>query len=180
MTIIPARAGSKRFPRKNLATIGGKSLVQIAAEQAAEVLGTGHIYISTDSKEIYEAAGALPVWIKRPAYLSQDDTPSHLVVVHAAYTIPLKADDWVCLIQPTSPQRRPIDIMRCIANVYADSSTYTVSESKPDEPNGAVYIAKVEDWAEGFPSLDSFGVFKSVVMPDEFSLDIDLPEQMPS
>jgi len=57
LCIIPARGGSKRFPKKNIVLFNGKPLVGIAAEvaKASGVFQT--ICVSSDDKEILRTGG---------------------------------------------------------------------------------------------------------------------------
>ena len=52
LAIIPARKGSKKFPNKNLAKIGKKSLIELAIDTAKEVKKINNILISSDCQKI--------------------------------------------------------------------------------------------------------------------------------
>lgn len=54
VAIIPARLDSKRFPRKMLADVGGKSLIQRTYENALLAEKPDRLIIATDSWEIYD------------------------------------------------------------------------------------------------------------------------------
>src|SRR5215470_4530288 len=54
LAIIPARGGSKRVPRKNLAMAGGKSLLAWAVLAAQNAKRVGRVLVSTDDLEIAE------------------------------------------------------------------------------------------------------------------------------
>ena len=53
--VIPARLGSRRFPRKVLARETGKFLVQHVYECVADCPGLDRVIIATDSEEVLEA-----------------------------------------------------------------------------------------------------------------------------
>ena len=53
--LIPARIGSSRFPRKPLATIAGKPMIAIVADNVSEVFGRKNTFVVTDSTEIQKA-----------------------------------------------------------------------------------------------------------------------------
>ncbi|MBI4607233.1 MAG: 3-deoxy-manno-octulosonate cytidylyltransferase [Planctomycetes bacterium] len=53
--VIPARLGSKRFPRKVLARDTGKYLVQHVHERVAGCPGIDRVLIATDSREVLDA-----------------------------------------------------------------------------------------------------------------------------
>ena len=70
LCVILARGGSSRLPRKNLAHLGGVSLVRRAAI-AASLAGTvSRTVISTDCPEIADDCSGWASWIKRPPELS--------------------------------------------------------------------------------------------------------------
>ncbi len=54
--IIPARYGSKRFPGKALAEIGGKAMIRHVYDRIKECRGIGQIIIATDDERIRELA----------------------------------------------------------------------------------------------------------------------------
>src|SRR5256885_15144730 len=85
VAIVPARGGSKRIPRKNLAVAGGRSLLGWAVHAAKTSRQVGKVIVSTDDDEIAQAARVLGVeipWL-RPAELSQDNTTTLDVMIHA-------------------------------------------------------------------------------------------------
>jgi CMP-N,N'-diacetyllegionaminic acid synthase len=110
VAIIPARGGSKRIPRKNLARVAGRSLIDWAILAAKRSKHVGHIIVSTEDDEIADAARALGIevpWL-RPAELAQDTTPSLDVILHAA-TWALEtlcpSPEWGLLLEPTAALR---------------------------------------------------------------------------
>jgi CMP-N,N'-diacetyllegionaminic acid synthase len=116
--LIPARGNSKGVPRKNLRLLAGKPLVQYSVEAALAARRVARVVLSTEDAEIAETAracGALVPFL-RPAELAADDTPMLLVVEHALHELEATGDrfDAVCLLQPTSPFRRPEEIDQCI------------------------------------------------------------------
>lgn len=50
--IIPARYKSSRYPGKPLADIMGKPMIQHVYEQCANAVGSGNVYVATDSNDI--------------------------------------------------------------------------------------------------------------------------------
>ena len=49
---VPARLGSSRLPRKVLADIGGKSMLQRVLEQCSSVVGIDKVFVCTDSEQL--------------------------------------------------------------------------------------------------------------------------------
>lgn len=120
LALITARGGSKGIPRKNLSPLAGKPLIAWTIECAMAVHGRlGRIIVSTDDEEIASVSrkyGA-EVPFLRPASLSGDDATSLDVVRHAVETMEKDAEvpfDWVLLLQPTSPLRRPEDLRQAL------------------------------------------------------------------
>lgn len=124
--IIPARGGSKRLPRKNLATVGGKTLVTRAIESAAPC---DAVYVSTDCTEIAEVAhqaGAHVVW--RPSELATDTTSTEAVVDHWWRSLPLQErPDVLALLQPTSPLRTAAHVAEALALLELSDADSVVS-----------------------------------------------------
>ena len=57
LVIVPSRLGSTRFPRKVLAKLDGKPIVQWCWE-AASAAGVGDVLIATEAKEVADAVKA--------------------------------------------------------------------------------------------------------------------------
>jgi N-acylneuraminate cytidylyltransferase len=192
LAIIPARAGSKRVPDKNISLYNNKTtgeintLIEWAILHAIGSKYIDTIIVSSDSDAILNYAKSAKsvsaiIPLRRPAYLSTDHASSEAVIVHALYTQPTHPDfysspplhDFFVLLQPTSPNRTSQDIDSCIEK--AETSTYgrclsVNSESTPPGlRNGAVYVAKTERFLETL-NLDAAEKYP---MPASRSLDID-------
>ena len=97
--LIPARAGSKRLPNKNLSLLNGQPLIYWTIKSCRAV--SNRVVVSSDSDKILQFAktyGAIP--LKRPKSLATDDASSESVVNHFLSKFPT---DTVVLVQPTSP-----------------------------------------------------------------------------
>jgi CMP-N,N'-diacetyllegionaminic acid synthase len=122
--LIPARGGSKGIPRKNLAPVGGKPLLRWTVEAALAAQALERVVVSTDDDEIAAAAADCEV-LRRPAALAADETPMLEVVLHALDS--LEAADAVCLLQPTSPLRRPEHVDAAVALLRESGADGVVS-----------------------------------------------------
>ena len=108
--IIPARAGSKGIPGKNIRLLADKPLICYTIQSALLSTKLDTILISTDCEEViaiskqYERIEAPFI---RPKELALDTTPTIEVVQHAVkyYEKMGKKFDYICLLQPTSPFR---------------------------------------------------------------------------
>jgi CMP-N-acetylneuraminic acid synthetase len=109
LALIPARGGSKGVPRKNLAMIAGKALIEYTLEAALESEHVDQCYVSSDSEEILEMArrhGARAM--RRPAQFASDEASAVDVVRHFFEEIQGEypsGNPVVVYLQPTSPLR---------------------------------------------------------------------------
>jgi CMP-N,N'-diacetyllegionaminic acid synthase len=117
--LIPARAGSKGIPRKNLVSCAGKPLLAYSCEAALQSKKLSRVLLSTDSKEIADAGISFGVEAPflRPAEIAADTTPMIDVLKHALLVLEKEARtvDALCLLQPTSPLRTATHINEAIA-----------------------------------------------------------------
>jgi CMP-N,N'-diacetyllegionaminic acid synthase len=111
VALIPARAGSQRVPRKNLAPLAGHPLIAytIAAAQEARVFDA--IVVSTDSDEIAEVAGRYGASVPalRPPELATSTSPDIEWVLHA---MDGRDEELFSILRPTSPFRTGATIRR--------------------------------------------------------------------
>ena len=111
VAIIPARGGSKRIPKKNLATVGGRTLLAWAIRAARASKSISNVIVSTDDAEIAEESrkqGAPVPWM-RPAEFSRDDSPTIGALIHAvqwAVDNYHPSPEFGILLEPTAPLRR--------------------------------------------------------------------------
>lgn len=119
VALIPARAGSKRVPGKNVRILGGHPLLAytIAAARASGVFAD--VIVSTDSAETADIArlyGA-EVPFLRPAELAGDLSPDIEWVEWTLSTLRAAGRTWdaFSLLRPTSPFRQAATIARAWA-----------------------------------------------------------------
>lgn len=101
VAIIPARAGSKGIPNKNIRIIGGHPLIYYSIKNALESEYITDVIVSTDSQEvkvIAEQMGAKVKW--RNAALCGDAVTLDAVIADA---VPEGCWDYIVTMQPTSP-----------------------------------------------------------------------------
>jgi CMP-N,N'-diacetyllegionaminic acid synthase len=124
--IIPARGGSKAIPRKNLASLGGRPLIQWTID-AANQSNLTHLIVSTDDTEIAELANSLHVEVPglRPQHLATDEAKTIDVVLHVLEQS--DSVDAVMVLQPTSPFRTPYDINTCLAMLQESDADSVIS-----------------------------------------------------
>lgn len=136
LAIVPARAGSKGFPNKNIAKIGGMTLLEWAVRVARDCSAVTDVYVSTDS-EAYEsialAAGAKSAGL-RPEHLANDTAKTVDVVLDLLQRLP-DSYDFIVLLQPTSPMRHANDIEAMIARIEKTQADAAVSVASLEEPH---------------------------------------------
>lgn len=115
VAVIPARAGSKGLPGKNILPLLGKPVLVYTVEAALQARTLDRVILSTDSEEIAEVgrrAGVEAPFL-RPPELATDSAHPTAVLEHA---ITYLADtegyetELVVTLQPTSPLRLAGDI----------------------------------------------------------------------
>lgn len=134
LALIPARAGSKRLPGKNIKILLGKPLIAWIIECAKKSRYIDKIVVSTDCKKIANIAMQYGAQIPfmRPAKLAVDKAKSIDVVTHAVNWLKINGNsyDILILLQPTSPLRRVEDINRSIELLFEHNAKSIVSVCK--------------------------------------------------
>jgi len=132
--LIPARAGSKGVPGKNIAPLAGIPLIAHTVRAAKGSRLLTDIMVSTDGEQIAEVCrkeGVAVPWL-RPVELAGDLSKAQDVALHALQNTPNgKAYDYLMLLQPTAPFRSSEDIdesIRLAARHNAESVVSFVFE----------------------------------------------------
>ena len=129
--IVPARAGSKRLPNKNIINFFGKPLIAWTIEAALKSKFTDVIYVSTDCELIADIAKSCGASVPdlRPLQLANDTSNLFDVIKYHLGKLE-KLPDYILLLQPTSPLRRTEDIDAVIALLRYYDSVVSVSRSQ--------------------------------------------------
>jgi CMP-N-acetylneuraminic acid synthetase len=142
LVLIPARAGSKGLPGKNLRRVAGISLVGHAVRIGRRFLRdgghAGSVLIDTDSESIAAEAvrwGAEAPFL-RPSALAADDTKTIDNVLHALDRLEASGrhHDLLVLLQPTSPMRELADVTACVS-AYEPALGSSVSVVQIEHPS---------------------------------------------
>lgn len=110
IAVIPARGGSKRFPRKNIYPLRGHPLIAYTIKAAQDATKLTDWLVSTDDEEIAEVARRYnaPVPFIRPSSISGDTDRNNVVMRHALEFMEASTGrryDIIMLLQPTCPIR---------------------------------------------------------------------------
>ncbi|MGE4465985.1 cytidylyltransferase domain-containing protein [Sphaerochaeta sp.] len=131
ISIIPARGGSKRLPRKNIRLLAGKPLISWTIESALGSKYIDKVIVSSDDDEILRISletGAEIV--KRPEYLGSETATTYDAVMHSLDRY--RCYDYVVLLQPTSPLRTAKHIDEAIELLVRKNADAVVSVCEMD------------------------------------------------
>ena len=104
LAVIPARAGSKGIPNKNIRLMNGLPLICYSLENAINSKYITDIVVSTDSKEIEIISKQMGVNVRhRNKELCGDSVTLDSVVFDALCSYDSDCIDYVVTMQPTSP-----------------------------------------------------------------------------
>ncbi|GAB5459473.1 MAG: 3-deoxy-manno-octulosonate cytidylyltransferase [Henriciella sp.] len=131
LIVIPARLGSTRLPRKPLADINGKPMLQHTVERALEVAPREQVFIATDSEEVRDLCQGFQVQVEMTssACLTGTDRVAEFATRHPAQIyVNLQGDE----------PFMPAENIRMIVEAGLAHPTEVV--------NGWSWIDKEEDW----------------------------------
>ena len=200
VAIVPARAGSKRLPKKNIKLLNGIPLIQYSIDAALKSKFIDEVIVTSDDSRVLEIAKKSKVnSIKRPSSLSQDHSTTESVVNHTLAKI--AAFDNIVLLQPTSPLRNEFHIdeaielfdkMKANSVISVCKSNYHPALTQPVDSslsmngflkcpknldinyysyNGAIYICNVEIFKKTGKFLNKKSF--AYIMDRNSSVDID-------
>ena len=138
LAIIPARAGSKGLPGKNIRPLGGIPLIGWSIKAAEFSHHITDCVVSTDGDDIARITRELGgKAVMRPAELAADNSlPKDAVLqVLDALAQEGRTYEYVVLLQPTSPLRIAADIDACVELVHQNeldsAASFMKSKTNP-------------------------------------------------
>lgn len=196
--LIPARAGSKRIPNKNIVDLAGRPLIQYSIEESLKA--TGNVFVSTDCDQVKEICRNYKknvIIIDRPPELCQDSSTTNSVIEHFLDNYNIET---FALVQATSPLVNHLYLKKgfkkfaqcpeidTIISTYKTVDFYWSSEGKPlnfdptmkkrtqeiqewHVENGAFYITNRDIFLKNNNLIGENVDF--IVMPKIDSVDID-------
>jgi len=161
---IPARAGSKSIPLKNIKSINGKPLLQWSIDTANASQLIDEVVVATDSNFITHAVTGETTF-ERSKESATDEASSEIVLMEFAASIGL--NDLVVFIQATSPLTTPFELdqgIDMVLNQDYDTALSVVRqkrfiwslEGSPDYDLNA--RPRRQDWAGFFVETGAFYV----------------------
>ena len=133
--LVPARSGSKGLLNKNLRKIEGVSLVERAVICAKRCSSKASILVSTDSQKILEKCRPYKIenFGLRPPALS-DDESNIFDVWRYEWRLLERAKNknfkFSILLEPSSPNRIPHDVISCVNRIMEKKSDFCFSVSE--------------------------------------------------
>ncbi len=138
LCIIPARGGSKRLPRKNLALLAGKPLLAYAIEAALESCVFDQVCVSSEDDEILEVASAhgAHLALKRPHELATDTVQvKHVCMYLLEDFVPQgRAYTEFAVLLTTNPFRTAEDIRDAYEIFKREDANYVMSLVRYSHP----------------------------------------------
>ena len=123
VALIPARAGSKGLPGKNIRPLGGHSLLAWSIAACLKTKAIDRVIVSTDSEDYATLAlslGAEAPFL-RPVEISGDRATDYEFVLHAMNWLKENSTEPTIIvhIRPTTPFRDPVMMDRAIEHFMA-------------------------------------------------------------
>ena len=139
IALIPARAGSKGVPNKNVRPLGGRPLLAWSIAACRKSVTIARTIVSTDSPDyasLAEQLGAEAPFL-RPIEISGDRATDFDFVVHALDWLKRRGEEpeLIVHIRPTTPLRSPglideaVRVFKTSPNATALRSVHEMSES---------------------------------------------------
>ena len=123
IAIIPARGGSKRFPRKNIAKFFGRPIIYYTIRAALESGCFDKIVVSTDDDEIESISSCYGVDVdRRPSRLGADTATVREVCLDFLSRQRSEGMEWdiLCCLYATAALRTSEDV-RCVLSLIEPS-----------------------------------------------------------
>lgn len=167
--IIPARGGSVRIPRKNLAVFRGKPML-VRAIETAKAFGLFRlIVVSTDDAEIEDVALKCGAVVMRRR---EDDGTKGTQEVARDVLLQIPSITQACVLYPCTPLLQVADLSRGLIALFGQHYAYSVDALGQDA--GAFYFGHAKAFIDRIP-LDHQAVAR-VPIPAGRAIDINTME----
>ena len=135
VAIIPARGGSKRFPRKNIVPFFGHPIISYTIRAALESRCFDKIVVSTDDDEIGEIGMRYGANVdRRPAALGADTAKVRDVCLDFLKRQRSEGIEWdiMCCLYATAALRTPDDIQGVVSLIEPGLCEFAMGVSQAD------------------------------------------------
>ena len=144
--LVPARGGSVRVPRKNLARLGGRTLVRRALETALAAGCFDVVVLSSEDDEILaEAKGLDVIALRRPPELATETARAREFALHALRELdgdsPFEA---LAIVQCTSPFTAPQDVAGAVELLERTGAESVVTVAAADAAHHPLKLKRLE------------------------------------
>lgn len=171
LAVIPARGGSVTIKNKNLKKFGNKPLIDYSIEVAKQVGLIDRVIVSTDSADIIQhvrKVGAEVPFI-RPSEFSNSEASMEDVLNHCIDYLKTEKElyDYVVLLLPTSPLRKPEFITECIEKIINTGSDCVMTVNEVPATH-TPYWCMVKEEKKGAVFYSSGSLTNSIVRRQDF------------
>lgn len=143
VAIIPAKAGSTRFPDKNMKEINGRTMIEHAIKYAKSSSMVSEIIVSTDSDRIAEHVKNLGVQVSMRGENLGGETPLIDVYNHVINNLEIEQLTHVVGIQPDHPDRKT-NLDKAIKYAMDKNIDDLFTVDKDGNRNGALRILSIK------------------------------------
>jgi len=116
--MVPARAGSKTIPRKNVRVLAGKPLILYVLETIKEVADKSRVIVTTDDDDVKDLAKDYGIVHNRSAGVADDVSTLDDVALEVAEYLKSEMgasdNDILVTVQPTSPLLSSVTIRKAL------------------------------------------------------------------
>jgi len=168
LALVPARGGSQRVLGKNLARLGGRTLVRRALDTALEAGCFETVALSSDVEAILrEAEGSGAIAIDRPAELASASSTSLDAVSHALGELERESTPYaaVAVIQATSPFTAPKDLAGAVDLLEQTGAESVVSVARVEAALHPLKLKTLDSEGRLLPYLADDALAPSHTLP---------------
>ncbi|MBE0471256.1 MAG: acylneuraminate cytidylyltransferase family protein [Methyloprofundus sp.] len=165
IALIPARGGSKRFPRKNITPLAGKPLICWTIEKVLEANCFDCVMVSSDDPEILAIAGAYQsqglVLHERPDEFASDTATVTELIDYLIDDLCAQGQEFKIFAEfpPTCPFRSVLDIHAAMQLLTPDIDAVVSMKQSPCVPD---FIFEMDEQGQAIPMIADTRLFKGV------------------
>lgn len=156
LSIIPARGGSKRLPRKNVLDLAGKPLIAWSIEASLKSAFIDKTVVTSDDQEILDIAKKYGAsCVERPKHLASDTSTTYDALQHVLDSLD-ESFEYTVLLQPTSPLRDSDHIDEAIKLLESKNADAVISVCEVDHPiQWTMSLPESRDMSEFVKNIDT-------------------------